>query len=275
MALAPLIPYVHIPDLTLIPRGYFGGTFPPVPFSLKPFGTLVALGVYSSAWLAVRQGKRVGLDPQVLVSFMIWVVGAGFVGGHVFDTLFYFPERIAADPLSLLRFWEGLSSFGGFLGATIGLFLFKWRHKAAVLPYADVMASAFPVGWVFGRSGCAVAHDHPGLHSEAWFAVQYPDGGRFDLGLYEMLLTIPLALAFLWLRRSPRPAGFYLGVFAVAYAPSRFALDFLRIRKGETADARYFDLTPAQWACFLLLGVGAWLLWRALARLEPDVTRGS
>lgn len=266
MTLAPLIPYVQIPDLVLLSRGALGGDFPPAPFSFKPFGTLVALGVYVGAWLALRQARKVGLDQKRTMSFLMWVAGIGFLGAHVFDTLFYFPERVAADPLSVLRIWEGLSSFGGFLGAVIGLFVWKWRYRVPALPHADMCASAFPVAWVFGRTGCAVAHDHPGLPSELWLAVQYPDGGRFDLGLYEMVLTIPIAIAFLLLRRKPRPWGFYLGLFAVAYAPSRFALDFLRIREGVVADARYFALTPAQWACFALLAAGIALLWYALER---------
>ena len=269
MLLTPLIPYVHIPDLTLLPQGSVNGHFPPAPLSLKPFGTLVAIGVYVGAYLAVKQGKRQGLDEKVLMSFIIWVVGAGFIGGHVLDTLFYFPERVLHDPLSLVRLWEGLSSFGGFIGATVGVFLWKWRYRASVLAYADVVATAFPVGWVFGRSGCSVAHDHPGIASDVWFAVKYPDGGRFDLGLYEMILTIPLAITFLYLRKQPRPPGFYIGIMSIAYAPTRFALDFLRVRGVATADARYFDLTPAQWACFVLLGGGVYFLWRALLRDQP------
>jgi phosphatidylglycerol:prolipoprotein diacylglycerol transferase len=261
--MTPLIPYIQIPDFELIPAGTFGN-FPPVPISLKPFGTLVALGVYLSAYLAVRQAKRVGLDEKVMVTFMIWVGAAGFIGGHMFDTLFYYPERIAHDPLSLFKLWEGLSSFGGFIGASLGVLIWKWRFRVTALPYMDVMASSFPVGWVFGRSGCAVAHDHPGIYSDLWFAVRYPDGGRLDLGLYEMLLTVPLMVAFLLLRRKPRPWGFYLGVMCIAYAPTRFALDFLRIRQGPTADVRYFALTPAQWACFLLLTAGVIVLVRAL-----------
>jgi phosphatidylglycerol---prolipoprotein diacylglyceryl transferase len=268
MALGPLIPYLSVPELTLIPRGFFG-RFPPIDVSIKPFGVLVTIGVYLGAWLAVRQGKRVGLEERTLVSFIFWVVLTGFVLGHVLDIVLYFPERIAGDPLSLIRLWDGLSSFGGFVGAIVGALLFKWRHKVKILPYADVVASAFPVGWVFGRAGCSLAHDHPGIHSDAWFAVAYPGGGRFDLGLYEMLLTIPLAIAFLFLRRRPRPWGFYAGTMCVAYAPTRFALDFLRVRDTASADVRYAALTPAQWACFALLAFGAALLWNALARENP------
>lgn len=257
MSLEPLIPFIQLPDWELIPKGFFGGNFPPAPFSFKPFGTLVAIGVYIGAWLSLRHGRRRGLDERKLMSFIMWVGGAGFLGGHVFDTLFYFPERVAADPLSLIRVWEGLSSFGGFAGATIGLLIWRRIHREAALRYADVVASSFPVGWWFGRLGCTVAHDHPGMESQMWFAVRYPDGARFDLGLIEMVLTIPLAITFLVLQRRPRAWGVYLGSMCMAYAPIRFGLDFLRIRQGANADARYLGLTPAQWGCFLLFAAGA------------------
>lgn len=272
----PRIPFIQIPDWELIPQGFFGGTFPPAPFSFKPFGTLVAVGVYVGAWLALRHGRRRGLDEKKLMSFMLWVGGMGFFGGHFFDTLFYFPERVVADPLSLFRVWEGLSSFGGFAGATIGLVVWRAINKEPALFYADVVASCFPVGWVFGRMGCAVAHDHPGIHSQLWIAVRYPDGGRLDLGLIEMVLTLPLALTFLQLQRQPRPWGFFLGSMCVAYAPIRFGLDFLRMRVGATADARYLHLTPAQWGAFLLLGAGAvvWLRSRRPAAIEGATTLG-
>ena len=268
---APAIPYLQIPELTIIPKGFFGG-FPSGAFSIKPFGTLVAIGVYLGSYLSTGLGKRLGLNERALASFAAWVVGFGFLGGHMLDVIFYYPGQVLRDPLSLFRVWEGLSSFGGFSGAIIGGFLWKWRYKSDILPYADVIASSFPAGWVFGRTGCSVAHDHPGLASDLWLAVQYPGGGRFDLGLYEMVLTIPLALSFLWLRRRPHPWGFYIGAMAIAYAPVRFALDFLRVSApvaengGLTAavDPRYAGLTPAQWACFGLLIMGVYFFVRTL-----------
>jgi phosphatidylglycerol---prolipoprotein diacylglyceryl transferase len=270
---APWIPYLRVPDLPLIPQDFFGSGTPPIPITIKPFGTLVAIGVYVGAWLSVRQARRLGLNEQALVSFVFSVVVSGFVFGHVLDVVFYYPGKMLDDPLSLIRLWDGLSSFGGFTGAAIGALLWRLRYKTAILPYVDVVSSAFPVAWVFGRSGCALAHDHPGIHSDAWFAVRYPDGGRFDLGLYEMILTIPLALTFLWLRRKPRPWGFYTGAMCVAYAPSRFALDFLRAKDLASSDPRYVALTPGQWACFVLLGFGVWMSWRALSRPSLVVPR--
>jgi phosphatidylglycerol:prolipoprotein diacylglycerol transferase len=136
-----------------------------------------------------------------------------------------------------------------------------------ILAYADVVAASFPVSWTFGRLGCTVAHDHPGVRSNAWYAVQYPDGGRLDLGLYELLLTVPLMIVFLRLHRKRRPWGFYAGVMCTYYAPLRFLLDFLRERENVAiaglisgGDARYLGLTPAQWACVPMLALGLYLL---------------
>lgn len=269
MLSAPLFPYVTLPELTVLPAGFFWG-FPSIPISIKPFGALVATGVYLGAYLTLRRARRLGLDDKVMASFIAWVVGIGFVGGHVLDEVFYYPERLRADPLSLLRLWDGLSSFGGFTGAFIGMLIWRARYRVPVLPYADNVMALLPVGWVLGRAGCATAHDHPGVLSDSWLAVRYPGASRFDLGLLEMLLTVPLMLAFLWLGKKPRPWGFFSAIACISYAPIRFALDFLRARAAVPGDfhgaidPRYFFLTPAQWECFALLGLGIFLLRRVL-----------
>jgi len=263
------LPYVDLPELVLLPAGEL---HPRVGvLSLKPFGILVAAAVYVGARAALSYGAKRGLSSKVLGSFIFWVVLVGFVGGHVLDVVFYDPERLRDDPLALLRLWDGLSSFGGFTGAAIGAFLWRLRHKAPILAYSDAVASGLPLGWIFGRAGCAVVHDHPGLQSLSALAVNFPDGPRFDLGLLEMLLTIPIAVGFLWLQRRAYPWGFFLAVLGLVYAPIRFALDFLRIHEPErvagvllTPDARYAGLTPAQWACLALFGFSAWRLQRTL-----------
>jgi phosphatidylglycerol:prolipoprotein diacylglycerol transferase len=244
------------------------------PPSIKPFGTLVALGVYIGSIVTMNRARERKLDTQQMSDFIFWVVATGFVLSHVLDAIFYQPQKVMADPLYLLRIWEGLSSYGGFIGALVGALAWRFYRKKRIIEYVDVMASAFPLAWIFGRMGCSVVHDHPGALSNAWFAVKYPPqmlaegfDGRYDLGLYEMLLTIPLACAchVLWKKQPLRSNGFYLGITLTAYAPVRFLLDFLRVQpevqvfRGAT-DLRYAGLTPAQWACFLALGVGIYFL---------------
>lgn len=268
--MAPRIPYLEIADFTLVPA-HLIGSFPPAPIALKPFGTLVACGVYFGCASAVRHAKKLGMSERAMVSFLTTIVITSFVLGHMLDTLSYYPEEVARDPWVLVRLWEGLSSFGGFTGAIVAGVVWRLRHKVPILAYADVVAASFPVSWTFGRLGCTVAHDHPGVRSNAWYAVQYPDGGRLDLGLYELLITVPLMIVFLRLHKTPRPWGFYAGVMCTYYAPLRFLLDFLREREHVAVaglmsggDARYLGLTPAQYAC---LGVAVIAV--AVARRQP------
>jgi phosphatidylglycerol:prolipoprotein diacylglycerol transferase len=140
---------------------------------------------------------------------------------------------------------------------------FTRRAEVPRLQYADSVALGLSIGWIFGRTGCFTAHDHPGRHTSFFLAVRYPDGPRHDLGLYELLFTIVLA-AFLFLyNRKPRPPGRIIGIAALTYAPVRFALDFLRATDVSRPDQRYFGLTPAQWACIATAALAVYLLRRS------------
>lgn len=275
----PLIPYIEAPEIPLTFLDYLPliGDYvdPKHPPSIKPFGTLVAIGVYVGSMVSMARARERKLDTQLMSDFIFWVVAAGFVISHMLDAVFYHPQRVMEDPLYLIRIWDGLSSYGGFIGAVVGAWAWRFYRKQKILEYIDITVSAFPIAWVFGRMGCSVVHDHPGMSSNAWYAVQYPAryleagyDGRLDLGLIEMVLTIPLAAACIWLWRAKpqRPVGYYIGVTLTAYAPVRFFLDYLRVKPDDaifssgTTDPRYMSLTPAQWACFLALGVGLYFL---------------
>ncbi len=279
-----MIPYIKVPD------------FHVGPLPLHPFGLLVATGVLLGTALATRRGKQRGFDLDRLNSFITWMLAGGFIGGHVLDSIFYHPDEVARRPWSLLMLWEGLSSFGGFLGGFIGVVLwkyFEWHrglHKRPVplpvLPFCDLILSVFPVAWIFGRSGCSVVHDHPGALASAHtlLAVAYPGARpqftegpgnhwylgpitliqgqypRFDLGLLEVMFTVVLAACFALTWRKRLWTGTYVVVVCLAYGPVRFAMDFLRIRDEEGADLRYAGLTPAQWGCVALVVFGLALL---------------
>ena len=173
----PLIPAIELPEIPILAERLsmriLGHDWRIGPLSIAPFGVFVALGVYAGVAVALRLGRARGIPGAMMAHYMFWVLVTAFACGHVLDAVFYHPLRVLRDPLTLFRMWDGLSSFGGFVGAALGTFLFKWRYKVRVLPFADTMASAFPVGWVFGRAGCAVVHDHVGIRSDLWFAVAF------------------------------------------------------------------------------------------------------
>jgi phosphatidylglycerol:prolipoprotein diacylglycerol transferase len=255
-----MIPYAHLPDVLLVPAQLLGDKWPTADVALHPFGLLVAAGIWLGIALTLLDCRKRHLSIGAVESYLLWLLAFGFLGGHVFDLLFYCPQCVVREPQCLLRIWQGQSSLGGFIGAGLGSFAWRWRAGISAGPYAEAVSSSFPAAWFLGRVGCALVHDHPGRLSSAWWAVAYPAGARLDMGLLEAGLTLPLALAFLWLRRKARPPGFFLGVMCTYYAPLRFALDFARARDVAAADARYLQLTPAQWGCLGLFAVGMWSL---------------
>jgi phosphatidylglycerol:prolipoprotein diacylglycerol transferase len=275
---SPLIPYVEAPKIPLsflqhvpILGDRIDASDPP---AIHLFGVLVVTAISVGVLQSTQRAIERGLDPKPMNDFLFWVTAFGLVISHMFDALLYYPERVAANPLFLIQIWGGLSSYGGFLGAAVGAVAWRYYRKNPVMEYVDIAASVMPLAWVFGRLGCTFAHDHPGALSNAWFAVRFPakhlaEGfeGRYDLGLIEMVLTIPLAAIcwILWRRNPYRPIGFFIGLILACYAPVRFVLDFLRVAPGDPVfkgivDPRYGGLTPAQWSCFVALAGGLWLL---------------
>jgi len=227
------------------------------------FGILVALGVIIGDRVVVLQGRRRGIDDNDVKYLNARIVIGGFIMAHLVSVIFYFPERIREDWRVLVNPFAGLSSFGGFLGAFLAFMYFTKKAGVDRLRYADSVALGLAIGWIFGRTGCFTAHDHPGRHVSASFflSVDYPGGPRVDLGLYELLFTIVLTGILFTYNRKLRPPGRIIALAALLYAPARFVLDFFRAVDVVTPDRRYLGLTPAQWACLATMALGVHL-WR-------------
>ncbi len=251
-----MIPYFEQPKLHL------------GPITIHAFGALVATGILLAFRLIRKKAPQVGLDPVLAERLAMRMVIAGFIFAHLFDRIAYYPRDVLANPLSLLYIWESISSFGGFLGATIVAIHFMHTRKDVLgWRYLDLIAFVFPLAWMFGRTGCTVAFDHPGLETHFFLGQRYSDHVvRHNLGLYEAMYTALLVLFFRWLWQGPRRGpGFFVGMLALAYAPVRFLLDFLRIE-----DARYFGLTPGQYGSVVLVAAGLLLLRRASRAQSPQ-----
>ena len=245
----PVIPYFQIPSL-------FG--------VIHAFGVLVAIGILAGAHMVKVRARQLGLDDLDTSSMVTWGIVAGFIGAHVFDIIFYQPEVLLERPWALLDPRTGLSSFGGFAGALIGIVWWVRRNKQPMFPFADAAAFGLVTGWLFGRLGCFSAHDHPGRHTSFWLAVSYPDGPRFDLGLNEAIFALVVSSVFLVMSRWKMRVGVYVTTVCLVYAPVRFFLDFLRATDVRGSDARYYGLTPAQYACIATFITGIVLLVRTL-----------
>ena len=242
-----MIPYIEIPSLEITEQ-----------IQLHPFGFLVGSAIIVGTSLFTRRTRDLGLDERVAADLALWAVVPGFIVAHLYSIIFYFPERVVEDPLVLLKFWDGISSFGGFIGGTLGVIYYLKRHRIPVLPYAEALTWAFTIAWILGRMGCTIAHDHPGLPTTFFLApnfpttADFPAGPRHDLGFYEFLWALVMGGFFYLQRHKTRFAGWHIAVVLICYTPVRFLFDYLR-----TADEKYLGLTPGQYGAigFFVLAV--------------------
>jgi phosphatidylglycerol:prolipoprotein diacylglycerol transferase len=247
-----MIPYVEHPVLEI-------GSYP-----LQAFRVLALLAIVVEYVIVVRRAPRHGFSSEQASSLVAWAVVLGLVSAHLFDVVAYYPERLRADPLELFRVWGSLSSWGGMVGGLTGLGIVAYRRglgASGVLRFFDLCIYALPFTLAVGRFGCALQHDHLGIASTHFLAVNFPTGPRFDLGMLEFLYLIPVCLLFLVLGRSPRPLGLFSGLFFALYGPARFAMDALR-----NEDARYLGWTPAQYLCVATTLAGVALVMWSLRR---------
>lgn len=257
----PLIPWFEPPILNI-----------PIPGSdavlpLHGFGILVAIGFMVGGSIAQRRAKARGDDAEAINRLIGWLVLGTFVGGHVGYGLMYKPDEYLKNPIEFLKFWQGLSSFGGFVVCVPLAIWFFTKEKLNVWRYLDHLAHGMAIGWFFGRMGCFVAHDHPGPPTDFYLGVYGICEGAtdrsvacHDMGLYEALWSLGMFVVLVVLDRVRQVKdGIPVLLFGLAYGPARFGMDFLR---PEATDARYGMFTPAQWGSMVLIVVCAALMVR-------------
>ena len=245
-----MIPYIDIPPIQL-----WGSV------QLHPFGILVVTGCGVGFLLGRWHAGQVGLDQREFTRQVFWVLVSSFLLSRWVSSFLYPPGLSPNNLWMLFDVGASMSSYGGFVGGALGACIYGKVRRLPVRRYNDALALGLTAGWFFGRLGCTIVHDHPGIPSTFVLAVQFPDGARHDLGLYEWLVTIGLNVMVWSIRKKPLPPGALLGVVSLCYAPIRFLLDFLRI--GEPT---YAGLTLSQYASAGLFIIGAWLFVTARMR---------
>ncbi|MDD9942591.1 MAG: prolipoprotein diacylglyceryl transferase [Myxococcales bacterium] len=226
----------------------------PGPVDLQPFGIMVAIGILFGSRVATWRGKRVGVPEEVVSNFLFFVIVVGLISAMLLNMAFYEPHKL----VNLFKgeiSYPGLSSFGGFFGGTMAALYFRQKHRVSLMVLGDIFCFAFPFAWLICRGGCFVVHDHPGIPTDFFLAVDnYNNQGvpRHDLGLYEVLWSAAMIPLLLVLERKRLPAGFFMAFVPLCYAPIRFGLDFLREDAAAGGDVRYLSLTPGHyWAVMM------------------------
>jgi len=203
------------------------------PITLHSYGLMVAIGLSLAIFMAWRRAPKEGLDPEQLLDLGFWLVAAGLAGGRLLYVLVTWREY-AADPIGVLRIWDGgLVFYGAFLGSLAALVVYSRARRQSVFRWLDLCAPYIPLAHGVGRIGCFLAGCCYGAPSDSCTAVALPALGdhvaRLPVQLYEAGFNFLLFGGLIGLRRWFKPgSGRLFWTYIAVYALGRFFLEFFR-----------------------------------------------
>lgn len=206
------------------------------PLQIHWYGLMYLLGFWGCWWLAVRRGRmaHVGWSEQQVSDVLFYIVMGVILGGRIGYTFFYNFSGFLADPLVIVRIWQGGMSFhGGLLGVTAAMWLFARNKGLSFYQVADFCAVVVPFGLLTGRIGNFINGELWGAVTDLPWGMVFQTGGplpRHPSMLYEAFLEGAVLLAVLWwFGKKPRPAPAIAALFLILYGAFRFAIEFVRM----------------------------------------------
>jgi phosphatidylglycerol:prolipoprotein diacylglycerol transferase len=209
------------------------------PFAIRWYALAYIVGLFAGLWYARWSVQRAPalMTPTQVDDFLLWTLGGVVLGGRLGYVLFYKPAEYLADPMSILKTWEGGMSFhGGLLGVTLAIILYARHIKVDKWYVADMVAIAAPIGLALGRLANFVNGELWGrVATDVPWAMVFPTGGdlpRHPSQLYQAALegvALFVILHLLWrnenIRRRP---GIITGGFWIGYGVFRIVGEFFR-----------------------------------------------
>ena len=210
----------------------------PVAISLGPlqvhwYGLMYVVGFVAAWWLGCRRAHCIGLTRDDVGDLLFYAALGVVLGGRLGYALFYGLDQWLADPLWIVKVWDGGMSFhGGLLGVLLAALLFARRKNLAFFTLTDFVAPLVPIGLGAGRIGNFINHELPGRVTDLPWGMPFPGYGpepRHPSSLYEALLEgLVLFVVLWWVSSTPRRRGLVSGLFLLIYGLSRFAVEFVR-----------------------------------------------
>ena len=213
------------------------------------------------------QYQSQGLTYQYIEDLLFAGVVGVILGGRLGYVLFYMPGHYLANPLDILKVWEGGMSFhGGFLGV-LGAML--WSAKKAGKTFfevTDLIAPLVPFGLAFGRLGNFINGELWGRPTDLPWAMVFPQAGdmlaRHPSQLYQLMGEGLCLGIILWIYSAKqRAVGQVSGVFLLGYGFFRFLAEFAR-EPDSFLGLLSLGLSMGQWLSLPMIGFGVYLIAR-------------
>ncbi|MBW1893770.1 MAG: prolipoprotein diacylglyceryl transferase [Deltaproteobacteria bacterium] len=206
-------------------------------FTIYTYGFLIATGIMLSLFVARKEAKRVGIDPDKITDLCFYLVISGVIGSRVFYVATN-PEMFADDFFEIFRLWNGgLVFYGAFIGAFITGIVYVKKTGLQLWKTADICAPAVAIGHVLGRLGCFSAGCCYGKVCDLPWAVTFTDPHTLarPIGvalhptqLYASGSNLIIFLILTFIRRRMKFDGQLFWIYVVLYGITRSTIEFFR-----------------------------------------------
>jgi phosphatidylglycerol---prolipoprotein diacylglyceryl transferase len=147
--------------------------------AIRGYGTMLLVAVLSGVGLSIYRARRVGLDPEVILSLGTWLFVSGIIGARLFYVIEYWPSfqrpTLGQTLFAMLNLTQGgLVVYGSCLAGGAALVAFVYKHRLPGLALADLIAPGVVLGVGLGRLGCFMNGCCFGGLSDLPWAVQFP-----------------------------------------------------------------------------------------------------
>ena len=245
------------------------------PLALRWYSLAYIAGILAAWWLLLKMVKRPGAPMTKLhVDDLIsWATLGVIVGGRLGYVIFYDPAKFLADPLSIVKLWEGGMSFhGGFSGVIIAILLFARANGLNALRILDYLAVVTPIGLGLGRLANFINGELWGRQTDGTWGIIFADAGpapRHPSTLYQaflegLVLLVVLNLLF-WFTNARMKPGLLGGLFVALYGLFRFVVEFFREPDAQLGILS-FGLTMGQTLSLPMIAAGLFLMATASRR---------
>jgi phosphatidylglycerol:prolipoprotein diacylglycerol transferase len=251
----------------------------PVAFAIGPvrihwYGLMYVFGFAAGWWLARRRAAQPGSTwkPADVDDLIFFAAMGVILGGRIGWILVYGFDTILANPLNVIRVWEGGMSFhGGLAGVMLAVALFAKRRGRHVADVFDFTAPLPAVGLFAGRIGNFINGELWGKPTDLPWGVLYRGQVLHPSQLYEAALEGLVMFAVLWWFTSkPRWRLAPAGLFLALYGLFRFLVEFVRVPDANLGYLALGWLTMGQVLSLPVLAAGLAMLGFAYTRRQPS-----
>ena len=223
--------------------------FPLGPIYIRFYGIILMLGALAGAWLATREAKRRGHEPEIVWDLLTYLLVGGIIGARIWHILTPPPSSgvtagwYLTHPLDAMAIWKGgLGIPGAVIGGAIVLYFYTRRHKLSFAEWTDIASPGLALGQALGRWGNYFNQELYGSPTNLPWKISISPEHRLPeyanveyyhpLFLYESIWNLGNMFFLLWVSRRYADRlkdGDIFLMYLIIYPIGRFLLDFLRL----------------------------------------------